>query len=136
MDIQAAVRKAGLAKIELGPGYVCLLRDGVIRLPDGEDNRDLHQYRTVVVLSNNFLCTSLYCPLVTVAPTSHKLNRRNATEIVVRQSLDNGLTYDSRIMLAHIQPVIKTDIDRKLGELSLADWENLMTQIVKNFDRA
>lgn len=39
-------------------------------------------------------------------------------------------------MLAHLQPVVKTDIERKLGELSLDDWENLMVQIVKNFDRA
>lgn len=68
MDIKAAVRRAGLARTLLGPGYVCLIKDGVIRLPDGEGNRDEHEYRTVVILSSDFLCADLAHPLVTVAP--------------------------------------------------------------------
>ena len=135
MDLKSALRKVGLAKVEFGPGDVCIVKDGVIRFPDDEENRKYHPTRSVIILSNNFLSTTITYPLVTIAPTSHVLKWKNAAEIVVSPTDANGLTYESRIMLGHILPLIKTDIEKKIGELSFDDWENLMERVVKNFDR-
>src|SRR5690348_6540390 len=102
MDIKQAVHKAGLAKLDLGPGFVCVVKDGVISLPDNEEDRTKHPSRTVIVLSNDLLCADLATPLITVAPTSHQLKWKNKAEVVIRKSDANGLDHDSRVMLAHL----------------------------------
>jgi mRNA-degrading endonuclease toxin of MazEF toxin-antitoxin module len=136
MDLASAIRSAGLSRVELRPGAVCLVKDDIIRMPDGEANRTLHEFRTVIILSNDFLCASYACPLVTVVPTSSDLTRKGPAEIIIRGTTNNGFSCDSRVMLSHIQPLIKTDIEKKLGELNLDDWDTLQEQIVRNFDRA
>jgi hypothetical protein len=38
-------------------------------------------------------------------------------------------------MLGYVQPVLKSDLEEKFGTLSDAEWEDVMGQIVWNFDR-
>ncbi len=120
----------------LVPDSSVLSETTVISFPDNEEDRKRHPSRTIIVMSNDLLCADLATPLVTVAPTSSQLKWKNKTEVVIRKSDTNGLEHDSRVMLAHLQPIIKTDVERKIGELSWDDWERIMGQIVKNFDRA
>jgi mRNA-degrading endonuclease toxin of MazEF toxin-antitoxin module len=136
MDLQSAVRNAGLERIPLGPGYVCQVRDNLIEMPDNEQNRDVHHFRHVLIVSSDFICATRECTLVTVAPLSTVLKWKKPNEIVIKQTKTNGLTSDSRLMLGHLQPIHKSDIEKKLGEFSLDEWEDAMVQIIKNFDRA
>jgi mRNA-degrading endonuclease toxin of MazEF toxin-antitoxin module len=136
MDLASAFRSVGLAKVKFSPGSVCWVKDDVIRMPDGEANRTLHECRTVIVLSSDFLCETYTCPLITIVPTSSILGRKNPAEYIIAESKSNGLKCDSRVMLSHIQPLVKTDIEQRLGQLSLDEWETLLEHIVRNFDRA
>lgn len=135
MDLQSAVRKTGLTRTDLGPGYVCLVRDGLIRMPDNEASRTVHFYRHVLIFSNDYICTAPECILVTIAPFSTELGWKKPEEIIIENTKSNGLSQKSRLMLGHLQPMHKTDIEKKLGELNLDDWEKVMIQVVKNFDR-
>jgi mRNA-degrading endonuclease toxin of MazEF toxin-antitoxin module len=136
MDLKSAIRRIGLARVEFSPGSICRLKDDVINFPDDEENRQEHDYRTVLVLSNDTTCSDISYPLVTIAPMSSKLKWGTALEVVIQPTKSNKLALPSRVMLAHIQPVLKTDIEKHIGDLGLDDWENVMHQIVTNFDRA
>lgn len=136
MDLQSALKTAGLSRVYLAPGYVCNIRDQIIKMPDNEATRDVHWYRRVLVLSSDLICATPECALITVAPLSSQLQYKKPNEIVLAKTKTNGLTENSRVMLGHLQPILKGDIEKKLGELSLDEWDDVMIQVVKNFDRA
>lgn len=135
--ISDAFKKIGIGKIKVIAGGVYKLRDDVIKIPDSDlaGNRTKHPYRLVIVLSNQTICNSIACPVITVVPLSHGLTSRAETDHVIKKTAENGLEHDSRLMFGYVQPVLKSDLAEQFGKLTDADWEEVMGKVVWNFDR-
>jgi PemK-like, MazF-like toxin of type II toxin-antitoxin system len=123
-------------KIRLVAGGVYLLRDSAIAIPDSDKagSRTTHDFRVAILLSNQTVCNSIACPVVTIVPLSSKLIPRAETDQIIGRSDKNGLDRDSRIMFGYLQPVMKDEFERQLGEIEQADWNNIMAKIVWNLD--
>jgi hypothetical protein len=137
MNLAEAFQKIGLGRVGAVAGGVYSLHDAVIKIPDGDlaGTRTKHDFRTIVVLSNQNICNSIACPVVTVVPLSHILTPRAETDLIIGKDKENKLEHDSRLMFGYIQPVLKSDLKTKIGVLSENDWHNVMGKIVWNFDR-
>jgi mRNA-degrading endonuclease toxin of MazEF toxin-antitoxin module len=137
MTLSDALKKVGIPKVKVEAGGIYRLKDGLIRLPDGDkqQNRTKHDYRTVLVLSNRLLCNSYSCPCVVVAPMSHLTHFKSEADLIIAKTSSNKLAHDSRLMMSYIQPVLKTDLDKKIGALDDEEWQEVMAQIVFCFDR-
>ncbi len=135
--ISDAFKKIGIGTIKVVAGGVYSLRDSVIDLPDSDlaGNRTKHDFRTVVVLSNQNICNSIACPVITVVPLSHNLTPRAETDLIIGKGPENGLAYDSRLLFGYMQPILKSDLEKQIGQLDEHDWEQVMGKIVWNFDR-
>jgi hypothetical protein len=123
-------------KVKLVAGGVYLLKDSAIDIPDGDraGTRTAHEFRVVILLSNQTVCDSTACPVVTIVPLSSKLTPRAETDQIIGHSHKNGLDRDSRIMFGYMQPVMKDEFDRQLGEIEQEDWNRIMAKIVWNLD--
>src|SRR5208337_4816521 len=117
--ISDAFHKIGIGKVKVVAGGVYLLRDEVVSIPDSKlaGNRTKHEFRTVVVLSNQTICNSIACPVITVVPLSHILTPRAETDLIIGHSPANGLNHDSRLLFGYMQPVLKSDLEQQLGQL-------------------
>lgn len=123
-------------KVKLVAGGVYLLRDSAILFPDSDKagTRTDHTFRVVVLLSNQNICNSVACPVVTIVPLSSRLTPRAETDQIIEHSDKNGLHYDSRILFGYMQPVMKDEFERQIGEIEQSDWNNMMAKIVWNLD--
>jgi hypothetical protein len=123
-------------KVKLVAGGVYLLRDAAITLADSDKagTRKTHDFRVVILLSNQTVCNSIACPVVTIVPLSSKLTPRAETDQSIARSDKNGLDRDSRIMFGYMQPVMKDEFERQIGEIEQADWDHIMAKIVWNLD--
>jgi len=137
MSIADAFRKIGFGKVKAVAGGVYALDDSLIKIPDGDlaGNRTKHEFRTVVVLSNQNICNSIACPVITVVPLSHILTPRAETDLIIGKDDENNLAYDSRLMFGYIQPLLKSDLKTQIGVISENDWQHVMGKVVWNFDR-
>lgn len=137
MSVADAFRKIGFGKIKAVSGGVYRLRDSVVKIPDGDlaGNRTKHEFRIVVVLSNQNICNSVACPVVTIVPLSHILEPRAETDLIIGKHESNSLDADSRLMFGYVQPVLKSDLEKQIGQLDEHDWQQVMGKLVWNFDR-
>src|SRR5207248_8568239 len=119
MSLADAFHKVGIGKIKAVAGGVYRLRDNVIDIPDSDlaGNRTKHEFRTVIVLSNQNICNSIACPVVTVVPLSHTLEPRAETDLIIGKHDSNRLQSDSRLMFGYMQPVLKSDLEKLIGQL-------------------
>lgn len=137
MRLADALHKVGIGKLRIIAGGIYRLKDELIQFPDSKvkDNRTRHDFRTVLVISNQIICDSYNCPCVLVAPLSHRLDIKAETDIILQKTSENKLNADGRAMLGYIQPVLKSDLEKHIGTLSDEQWEELMEQLVWNMDR-
>lgn len=136
MKFRDALKVVGIGKLKIVEGGIYRLKDSLIRFPESDknDNRTKHDFRTVLVLSNQKLIDSYTCPCVVVAPMSHLTHFKSEADIIIQKTVDNGLSQDSRIMFGYIQPVIKSDLQKQIGVLSDEEWQKVMEAIVFCFD--
>jgi hypothetical protein len=136
MSIADAFRNIGIGGVKIVAGGIYLLRDSIIKIPDGDlkGNRTKHDFRVVVVLANQSICNSIACPVLTVVPLSHTLHPRAETDLIIGKSASNKLEHDSRLMFGYMQPVLKSDLEKQIGQLDENDWQQVMGKIVWNFD--
>jgi mRNA-degrading endonuclease toxin of MazEF toxin-antitoxin module len=128
------LRKSGL--VQITPGEIWSVRDDLVIFPEERQGqeRTKHPRRLVLVLSNEWICTSYACPCVQVAPLSHLTDFKSEAETEIERSNENGLQQKSRVLLGHSQPLLKTDLKAKIGKLSLTDWETVQKKIYWNFE--
>jgi hypothetical protein len=127
------LKKSGL--IQVAPGEIWSVRDDIVIFPEERQGheRTKHLRRLVLLLSNDWICNSLACPCIQVAPLSHLTDFKSEAEMEIEKSSENGLECKSRILLGHSQPLLKTDLKSKTGKLSLTDWEDVLKKILWNF---
>ncbi len=87
-------------------------------------------------MSNDVLCNDVSYPIISIAPTTHLVDFKTQADFPIQPTEANGLNEPSLIMLGHIQPIRKTDLRKKIGSLSLDEWEHLLEHVVWNFDRS
>lgn len=118
------------------PGGIYRLKDSLIKLPDSDakKTRTLHDYRTVLVMSSAAVCNSIEYACVTVAPMSHLTNYCAGVELIIQPNRENGLDAPGRVMLPYMQPVIKTDLEKRIGVMSDEDWQRIMVSVIAALD--
>ncbi len=135
MRLGDALKGAGVSVLTLAPGDVCVVADKAVVIPEAK-NRDWHETRTCVVLSNDTLCADVFTPIVTIAPTSSRIDLKGYSDFFLANTRENGLSVDSLVMLGHVQPVRKIDLVKKIGYLTLDEWERMLAHLLRTFDRA
>jgi len=132
-EVTAPYRSMQLYDIcEYEVGEVYYLKDELISIPQAdrtEMGRDVHPGRRVVIAHNNFLNTDPTWPLIHIAPLSHRVDlmRETDIEITTKPQDGDGVAVDSILMLALTQPVLKVDIERRVGKLSIAKITEMLS---------
>ena len=85
MDLRSALKVAGASTLRLSPGDVCLAEDESVVIPETpEEKRKKHPNgRTCIILSSGFVCRRTTYPIVTVAPTSHRIDLKDVTDFEI-----------------------------------------------------
>lgn len=122
-----------VAGLGLSPGDVVTVSDSHIKFALNLV-RKAHERRFCLVLSNDLICQR--SDIILMAPMTSDTTFKSMSQIEFAPSVRNGLELKSRVLLDQIQPMKKSEILKKMGSLSLTEWELVMTQIVWNFDRA
>lgn len=137
MGLADALKHAGLAAFDGQCGDIYLVQDTDVVIPERKaQDRHLHPHgRTCVILSNNVFCEDPFYPIVSIAPTSHRVDIKDASDFPLQPNDANGLNCESLVLLGHIQPVRKASLFRKLGTLTPTEWEEMTLHLVWAFDR-
>jgi mRNA-degrading endonuclease toxin of MazEF toxin-antitoxin module len=129
------LKKSGV--IQIGPREIWVVKDSLIIFPEDRkpgQKSTKHIRRFVLVLSNDWICSSLDSPCVVVAPLSHLISFKATSEIQIKKNQGNGLEHDSRAALGHLQPVLKTELQVRVGKLTDTQWEEITNKLTWNFD--
>ncbi|MBN6205038.1 type II toxin-antitoxin system PemK/MazF family toxin [Ralstonia pickettii] len=115
---------------EFNFGSVWKVDDRDIGIPqiDKLDSRTLHNERWVVVISNNTENFHPLCPIVTVAPLSHRVDLQRDFDLLLSNTNDN-VKVDCLLQLKLSQPILKVDLFENQGEISLEKKEELMVSL-------
>lgn len=136
MELRAALKAAGASKFSIAPGDVCVVKDESVVLPQTPDEkrRKHPDGRTCVILSNAETCARINYPIISIAPTSSQLHLKEQTDFPLSANAGNGLHKDCLVLLGHIQPVRKSDLFKKIGQLGPDEWDALSAHILWCFD--
>ena len=130
-------RRKGITALDIRPGDVWTVKDKIINFPEErlpEGFREKHIYRTVVVVSRLDECQdNIEYKSITVIPTSTKCNIKSPTDFSLPQEM-GGLKYDSYARTRMVQPVLKTDLEKKVGSLPTEIFISLKTMLLTHLD--
>ena len=115
MSLKDELTAAGASRLQISPGDVVVADDKevVIPRPAKWKPRKYHESRTCVVLSNDVLCNDLSYPIVSIAPTTHLVDSKTQADFPIQPTEGNGLKQPSLVMLGHIQPIRKVDLQKR-----------------------
>ena len=133
MNLKEAFAKVGIYPT-INPGEVWKAKDSAIYLL-GALTRHFHEERYCLILSNKEMCADHDWPLVLIAPLSHVLYPKARPDLFVDSTDKNGLEVKSRLILSQIQPLRKTDLQERRGEISQTKWEQIMKYVFWHIDR-
>lgn len=100
-------------------GSVWKVDDREIDIPqiDKLGTRKIHDERWVVVISNNNENYHPLCPIVTVAPLSHRVDLKKSFDLDLDPSKDN-VVVPCLLQLKLSQPILKVDLYEEQGSIS------------------
>ena len=115
---------------EFNFGSVWKVDDRDIGIPQADklNSRTLHNERWVVVISNNTENHHPLCPIVTVAPLSHRVDLQRPFDLLLSKTNDN-VKVNCLLQLKLSQPILKVDLFECQGEISLEKKEELMVSL-------
>jgi mRNA-degrading endonuclease toxin of MazEF toxin-antitoxin module len=123
-----ALRRAGVG---LKQGGVYKVKDSSVIFKDEPGAvRTQHWERWIVVLSNDRVCASDKSPVILIAPFSSDTDITCESDIDFPKTATNGLTQRCRLAMSHIQPLLKDEIEAKVGELSEPELTKVKGNIV------
>jgi mRNA-degrading endonuclease toxin of MazEF toxin-antitoxin module len=107
-------------------GSVWKVDDRHVSIPqvDRLDSRKMHKERWVVVVSNNNENFHPLCPIVTVAPLSHRVDLKRLYDLELSPEKDN-VAIPCLLQLKLIQPILKVDLYEEQGHISEEAKEEL-----------
>lgn len=100
-------------------GGIYYVNDKLISLPESDriKSRNYHEGRPLVVLQNDNANSNEAVPLITVAPVSSVQKYKKASDLPLKPKVDDVNT-DSLLMVGLLQPILKIDVERKIGDIS------------------
>jgi hypothetical protein len=118
------------------PGGIYSLSDDLVKFPDTDvrGTRTRHPLRTVVVMSSAAVCSSSEYGCVTIAPMSHIVTFCAGVDLIIQPNRENGLNAPGRVMISYMQPMVKSDLGRKIGVMSDQDWQAIMLSLIAAID--
>jgi mRNA-degrading endonuclease toxin of MazEF toxin-antitoxin module len=132
--LRDAFVKAGIHP-HIEPGDIWKAKDSAISLIDSLV-RTRHEQRYCLVLTNKVLCSDTKWPIVLIVPLSHKIAPLAQTDLLIDSTDKNGLAVKSRLILSHIQPILKKDLKEKVGEIDITKWDQVIRRVFWHIDRA
>ena len=113
-----------------------MVEDKSVVIPETpEEKRHYHEDgRTCIVLTNPHLSKRITYPIVSIAPTTSRVDLKEESDFPLKANPRNGLHKDCLVMLGHIQPVRKQDLFKRIGKLSETEWDNLCAHLLWYFD--
>ncbi|MFQ5431982.1 MAG: type II toxin-antitoxin system PemK/MazF family toxin [Nitrospinota bacterium] len=129
-DLASALRDKGFSNKKIARRDIFLTKDSAIDFPEGGE-RTKHDYRPVLILQCDEDCKNAIPSTVIVAPLSHKIDNIRSWEYLIPKG-DSGLKEDSVVRLAHIQPVRKSDLVKKTGEVGPAHMQYIEQALLEN----
>jgi len=81
------------------------------------------------------MCNDPEWPLVLIAPLSHQLQPKALPDLYVQKTDKNGLRLKSRLILSQIQPLGKADLQEHVGDIDIAEWEEIVRYVFWHIDR-
>lgn len=121
-------RKDIIDEREFHIGEIYKINDQLISLPAIdrlEKDRLIHEERWVVVVHSYEENINPLCPVVTVAPLSHRIDLKRPYDLPVFKDQDDVKT-DSLVQLKLLQPVLKVDLGEFIGSLSEEKIEEMI----------
>ncbi|MDI6706672.1 MAG: type II toxin-antitoxin system PemK/MazF family toxin [Bacillota bacterium] len=116
-------------------GEIYFIKDELVSIPDAdrvENGRDIHEGRRVVIIHNHEQNNNKLCPIVTIAPFSHRIDLKRPHDLIVTlEDVEGGLKVDSLIRLSLMQPVLKIDMERCIGSLKDYKVEELIAMQIE-----
>jgi mRNA-degrading endonuclease toxin of MazEF toxin-antitoxin module len=130
--LSEAFRSAGY---EIEPGSIFNVADDIIVFPETRagQERDEHHSRPVLILANSQMCREKREPVLIIAPLSHLIEIRSAPDLCIKADSENKLDSNSRVVLSHIQPLLKADLGKRVGSLSEEDFDKVKATLVWMF---
>lgn len=100
-------------------GSIWKVDDRNVAIPqvDRMETRNFHDERWVVVISNNRENYHPLCPVVTVAPLSHRVDLKRPYDLELFRERDN-VKVDCLLQLKLAQPILKVDLYENKKEIS------------------
>lgn len=132
MTIKDQLRSLNLQTFEVRRGEIWALKDVKVlfpgrtigRVPDGKE-------RYVLILQNNRDNNRPNFETVTVLPITTRLDLRTGQCFPVKAG-EGKLSQDSLVKAGFIQPVLKVDLDRKIGSVSDQVLEDIDSLVAAN----
>jgi mRNA-degrading endonuclease toxin of MazEF toxin-antitoxin module len=111
-------------------GSVWKIDDRDISIPQADKlgGRLIHQERWVVVISNNNENFHPLCPVVTVAPLSHRTDLKRSFDLELFKDEDK-VSVHSLLQLKLCQPILKVDLYEEQGHISDGKKDELQVLI-------
>lgn len=130
------LRAAGISSKQIQQFDVFSIDDTVITFPEERLNqtRRAHEKRFVIILQNNKDNTDPTIKIVTIAPLSTR-SQHHRLDFLLKKQDNQFLRDDSYIRIRHIQPILKTDLATKWGNVSTQKTrENIKDRLFALYD--
>jgi len=126
----AALKGAGLTPSDIAAGDVWLVRNELLFLSADKLSKQSSaaKSRPVVVVQDSKHCCDVTHPVVLAIPISHRVDRANDLSVIIPAGT-GGLDVDSIAMPDLVQPILKRDLGKKIGQLPADVMTTLLIRI-------
>lgn len=135
MSLRAAFTNAGIVQPgSIKRGGVYMVRDELVVFPEDRlpgAKRTRHEHRYVLVLQCQEDCDAPDIPTVLVAPLSTRKRVKSRFDYELSHGTAN-LREDDYVKLALVQPMLKTELVKRVGIVDLAKMHDVVTVLLAN----
>ena len=116
-------------------GAIYYVPDEIIQIPSermpSSGERNLHEGRPFLVVQGQSFCADLDSPTVLGMPLSSKVEYKRETDFLLLKSL-SGLKFDSVVIVGLLQPILKSDLQKKAGKIDKFSLEKIQRLLLIN----
>lgn len=116
-------------------GAIYYVPDEIIQIPSermpSSGERNLHDGRPFLVVQGQTYCADMDYPIVLGMPLSSKLEYKRETDFLLLKSA-SGLKFDSVVIVGLIQPILKSDLQKKAGKVDQFTMEKIQRLLLVN----
>ncbi len=119
---------------EFAFGSLWTVSDELVSIPDADrdKSRNIHEARIVLVVSNNRTNVDPLTPVISVVPLSHRTDCIRYGDVLITPD-GNGLRVASVARIRLLQPILKIDLIRCIGQINDDACEDILLAIEEFF---